>query len=57
MSADPPRYSQRHFNWEEPVAPDGSIPLDYLLGWLKTNLTSFARLLTGTKRSCRCVRS
>jgi hypothetical protein len=41
MSADPPRYSQRHFNWEEPVAPDGSIPLDYLLGWLKTNLTSF----------------
>ncbi|OWY95884.1 hypothetical protein PHMEG_00033994 [Phytophthora megakarya] len=43
MSTDPPRYSQRHFNWGEPVAADGSIPLDYLMNWLKTNLTNYRK--------------
>ncbi|ETK78542.1 hypothetical protein F441_15737 [Phytophthora nicotianae CJ01A1] len=37
---DPP-VTASHFNWGDPVAPDGSLPLDYLMGWLKTNLTKY----------------
>ncbi|KAG7392600.1 hypothetical protein PHYPSEUDO_014988 [Phytophthora pseudosyringae] len=38
-----PRYSRRNFDWSEPVAADGSIPLDTVVEWLRNNRDEFRR--------------
>ncbi|EGZ10662.1 hypothetical protein PHYSODRAFT_337444 [Phytophthora sojae] len=53
--SNPPRYSQRHFNWGEPVAADGSTPLDILMKWLRDNRDSVrdtSNLFEAVKNLC-----